>query len=112
MLCPRALGVLGRQLALRTRLEEAGKIDHGHLFFKENGEPIRNLQYLYVRWRRTLARLRTIVSTPLTPFFEAHAPVALVVGKAEPGLLGDEAGRSVAVYSTGSCRFGRMGPFH
>jgi len=27
-----------------------GKIRHDHLFFKSNGEPIRNLQYTYVRW--------------------------------------------------------------
>src|ERR1700719_790693 len=48
-LCPRALQVLNRQLALRARLELAGKINHDQLFFKETGEPIRNLQYPYVR---------------------------------------------------------------
>jgi integrase len=42
-LCPRALEVLNRQLALRQRLVDAGKIDRDHLFFKETGEPIRNL---------------------------------------------------------------------
>jgi hypothetical protein len=52
------LAVLGRQLALRARFELAGKIDHGLLFFKQTGEPIRNLQYPYVRWRRTLTQMR------------------------------------------------------
>jgi integrase len=55
-LCARALDVLNRQLALRKRLELAGKINHGHLFFKENGGPICSLQYPYRRWRWTLAR--------------------------------------------------------
>jgi hypothetical protein len=50
------LDVLNRQLALRKRLELAGKIDHGYLFFKETGEPICNLQYPYRRWRWTMAR--------------------------------------------------------
>jgi integrase len=44
-LCPRALGVLRRQLALRARLEFAGKVHHDQLFFKRTGGPIRNLQY-------------------------------------------------------------------
>ncbi len=56
-LCPRALQVLNRQLALRDALAREGKISHGQLFFKATGEPIRNLQYAHSRWRRTLARL-------------------------------------------------------
>lgn len=56
-LCPRALQVLHCQLALRESLRHAGKIDHDHLFFKQTGEPIRNLQYAHARWRRTLTRL-------------------------------------------------------
>jgi integrase len=35
VLCSRALDVLDRQLALRKRLEFAGKINHDHLFFKD-----------------------------------------------------------------------------
>lgn len=54
---PRALHVLRRQLALREALISSGTIDHDYLFFKENGEPIRNLQYAHFRWRRTLLRL-------------------------------------------------------
>jgi integrase len=56
VLCPRALEVLKRQLTLRARLESACHIHHGFLFFKASGEPIRSLQYPYVRWRRTLGR--------------------------------------------------------
>jgi integrase len=59
-LCPRALAVLTRQLARRARFEFAGKIHHDQLFFKQTGEPIRNLQYPYVRWRRTLAQMQNI----------------------------------------------------
>ena len=40
-LCPRALEVLKRQLALRARFKLAGKLNHEQLFFKHNGEPIR-----------------------------------------------------------------------
>jgi integrase len=42
-LCPRALEVLKRQLVLRARLKLAGKLNHEELFFKGNGDPIRNL---------------------------------------------------------------------
>jgi integrase len=55
-LSARAADALSRQLALRKRLELAGKINHDHLFLKENGEPIRNLQYPSRRWRWTMAR--------------------------------------------------------
>ena len=60
LLSPRALSVLKRQVALHIRLRHAGRIDHDHLFFKATGEPIRNLQYPYVRWRRTLRRMSAI----------------------------------------------------
>ena len=36
-LCPHTLSVLKRQLLLRTRLKDAGKIDHDHVFFLETG---------------------------------------------------------------------------
>ena len=51
---PRALQILKRHLALRARLKLEGKINHEDLFFKDDGTPIRNLQYPWVRWRRTL----------------------------------------------------------
>ena len=58
-LCPRALQVLKGHLALRASLQLAGKIQHDDLFFKETGEPIRNLQYPWVRWRSTLRKMKT-----------------------------------------------------
>ena len=80
-LCPRALAVLTRQLALRARFELAGKIDHELLFFKQTGEPIRNLQYPYVRWRRTLTQMRNIRYRK--PYCARHSSVSwdLMIGK-------------------------------
>jgi integrase len=80
-LCPRALDVLNRQLALRMRLELAGKIDHDHLFFKVTGEPIRSLQYPYRRWRRTLLRNSGIRYRK--PYCARHSSVSwdLMVGR-------------------------------
>jgi len=46
-LCPRALSVLNRQLVLRERLVAEGTIHHDHVFFKDDGEPISSLQYVY-----------------------------------------------------------------
>lgn len=56
-LCPRALAVVKRQLALRDRLVHAGRIDHNALFVHANGRPIENLSKVYDHWRRTLTRL-------------------------------------------------------
>jgi len=80
-LCPRAHQVLNRQLTLRQRLVEAGKIDHEHLFFKETGEPIRNLQYAHSRWRRTLERLPRIRYRK--PYCARHSSVSwsLMIGQ-------------------------------
>jgi hypothetical protein len=60
VLCPRAIAVLRRQLALRATLLRAGKIDHDYLFFKASGAPMRNLQYPGTRWRQSLSRLRAV----------------------------------------------------
>lgn len=57
VLSPRAVAVLKRQLALRERLQRAGRIKHEHLFFTVTGEPIRRLYTPYSHWRRTLRRL-------------------------------------------------------
>jgi len=38
-LCPRALEVLKRQLALRARLKLAGQIRHENVFFRQDGSP-------------------------------------------------------------------------
>ena len=40
-LCPRAIAVLTRQLALHRHLKSRGRIDHDQLFFKHDGAPIR-----------------------------------------------------------------------
>jgi len=53
-LCPRALEVLKRHLALRARLKLQGLITHDDLFFRDNGRPIRDLNHPYDRWRWTL----------------------------------------------------------
>jgi integrase len=80
-LCARALDVLNRQLALRKRLELEGKIHHGHLFFKETGEPVCSLQYPYRRWRWTLRRNSTIRYRK--PYCARHSSVSwdLMVGR-------------------------------
>jgi integrase len=56
-LCPRALAVLHRQLALRDRLQRAGQVRHAHLFFSEGGAPLRSIHETGTRWAKTLARL-------------------------------------------------------
>ena len=70
-----------RQLTLRARLQHEGRIQHDHLFFKENGAPIRNLLYPYVRWRQTLQRLRTVRYRK--PYCARHSSVSwnLMTGK-------------------------------
>jgi integrase len=80
-LCPRALDVMHRQLALRKRLELVGKIDHHHLFFKESGDPIFSLQYPYRRWRLTMARNPRIRYRK--PYCARHSSVSwnLMVGR-------------------------------
>jgi integrase len=81
VLCPRAIGVLKRQLALREELVRAGKIDHDFLFFKANGQPLRNLLYSGIRWRRTLSRLRTLRYR--RPYTARHTSVSwdLMIGR-------------------------------
>jgi integrase len=53
-LCPRALDILKRQLALRDRYVREGKIQHDELFFKESRAPICNLNDPYGHWVWTL----------------------------------------------------------
>ncbi len=55
-LCPRALGVLQCQLALREKYVQAGKIDHAFVFFQDGGQPIRHLSYPYRRWTHCVFR--------------------------------------------------------
>ncbi|MDE2250339.1 MAG: DUF3596 domain-containing protein [Gammaproteobacteria bacterium] len=79
-LCPRALHVLKRHLALRARFKLEGKIHHEDLFFKDDGTPIRNLQYPWVRWRRTLTV--TLKGRYREPYNARHSSVTwnLMVG--------------------------------
>jgi integrase len=93
-LCPRALGVLKRHLSLRAQLQLAGKIGHEELFFKDNGAPIRNLQYPYVRWRRTLTI--TLKGSYREPYNARHSSVSwnLMIGK-NPLWIAKQHGHSV-----------------
>ena len=50
-LCPRALAVLKRQFQLRDAYQRVGKIRHDRVFFRDDGKPIRDLKYVYMRWR-------------------------------------------------------------
>ena len=56
-LCPRALEVLRRHLALRQEYVAAGKIHHEHLFFLEDGRPISDPEITRWRWSESIAAL-------------------------------------------------------
>jgi integrase len=56
-LCPRALEVLRRQLALREEYIAAGKIRHQHLFFLEDGRPISDPEITRWRWSESINAL-------------------------------------------------------
>ena len=92
-LCPRALEVLKRHLAFRARMKLAGKIHHDEVFFKEDGTPIRNLQYPWVRWRQTLLRMKTRYRDP---YNARHSSVSwnLMIGK-NPLWVSKQHGHSV-----------------
>ncbi len=81
VLSPRAIGVLRRHLAFRDGLVRAGVIDHDFLFFKADGQPICNLQYLGMRWQRTLRRLTKIRYR--RPYVARHTSVSwdLMIGR-------------------------------
>ena len=61
----------------------AGKILHDDLFFKDDGSPIRNLQYPWVRWRRTLRGIKALYREP---YNARHSSVSwnLMIGKNPP----------------------------
>jgi integrase len=64
-LCSRASDVLKRQLALRERWQRLGtRIDDEHVFFKDDGEPIRHLHYGWKRWRHSIERLGLRLRAP------------------------------------------------
>jgi integrase len=80
-LCPRALQVLKRQMALRERLKAARLIHHEKVFFKENGDEIVNLQFGYERWKSTLTK--TVKGKYREPYCARHSWVSwiLMIGK-------------------------------
>jgi integrase len=79
-LCPRALDVLKRQLALRARLKLAGEIHHENVFFWGDGSPIRSLNDPYDCWHWTLERLKNRYRPP---YNARHSSVSwnLMLGK-------------------------------
>ena len=93
-LCPRALAVLKRQLALRARLQHTGVIRHQHVFFCETGEPFWNLQMPAKRWRATLTSLKLRYRRPYTA---RHSSVSwsLMVGK-NPLWVAKQHGHSIS----------------
>ncbi len=56
-LCPRAVMVLHRQLALRERLAREKHIRHPYIFFAAGGSPLRSIKEPGRRWAKSLARL-------------------------------------------------------
>jgi hypothetical protein len=85
-----------RQLALRARLKLAGKLSHEELFFKDNGDPIRSLQYPWVCWKRSLNI--TLKGRCREPYNARHSSVSwnLMVGK-NPLWVAKQHGHSVHV---------------
>lgn len=79
-LCPRALQVLKRQLRLRERLAAEGRLHHDHVFVRDTGEPMRDLQVAAIRWRKTLQSLKVRYRRPYTT---RHSSVSwnLMLGK-------------------------------
>ena len=92
-LCPRALTVLKRQLALRARLDTAGVIQHEHVFFHESGRSFCNLAIQATRWRTTLESLRLRYRRP---YVARHSSVSwnLMVGK-NPLWVAQQHGHSI-----------------
>lgn len=83
-LCPRALEVLKRQLALRARLHLAGRISHDVLFFDGDGKPWHDLQTPWKHWKRTLDGLNCRYREP---YNARHISVSwnLMIGKTRCG---------------------------
>ena len=79
-LCPRALEVLRRHLALRDAYVAAGKIRHEHLFFLEDGRPISDPEITRWRWSESI---KAIGIRPRGPYHARHSSVTwqLMLGK-------------------------------
>jgi len=92
-LCPRAIAVLKRQLALHQDLKTGGRIDHDHLFFNSSGAPIRHLGQLAKYWHKSLERLGLRFRRP---YCARHTSVSwnLMIGKS-PLWVSEQHGHSV-----------------
>ena len=92
-LCPRAIAVLKRQLALYRHLKARGRIDHDQLFFNDDGQPIRHLGYLAKCWRNSLERIGLRYRRP---YSARHTSVSwnLMIGK-NPLFVSRQHGHSV-----------------
>ena len=79
-LCPRALEVLRRHLALRDEYVAAGKIRHEHLFFLEDGRPISDPEITRWRWSESIKGLNI---RRRGPYHARHSSVTwqLMLGK-------------------------------
>jgi len=79
-LCPRALEVLRRHLALRQDYVAAGKIHHEHLFFLEDGRPISDPEITRWRWSESIKALGV---RRRGPYHARHSSVTwqLMLGK-------------------------------
>jgi integrase len=98
-LCPRAIAVLKRQLALRRALGARGRIDHDQLFFNPNGTPIRGLGHAARCWRRSsdLLGLRF-----RRPYCARHTSVSwnLMIGKCPLWVSSQHGHRVATMFST------------
>jgi len=79
-LCPRALEVLRRHLALRDEYVAAGKIRHEQLFFLEDGRPISDPEITRWRWSESIKGLNI---RRRGPYHARHSSVTwqLMLGK-------------------------------
>jgi integrase len=79
-LCPRALEILERHLALREKYRAAGKIHHQHLFFLEDGHPISDPEITRWRWSK---RIKALNIRRRGPYHARHSSVTwqLKLGK-------------------------------
>jgi len=79
-LCPRALEVLRRHLALRDEYVAAGIIKHQHLFFLDDGRPISDPEITRWRWSESIKALGV---RRRGPYHARHSSVTwqLMLGK-------------------------------
>jgi len=68
------------QFALREAYARAGKIKHYFVFFRDDGQPIRCLNYFYKRWRYSVEKLKVRYREP---YAARHCSVSwnLMIGK-------------------------------